>query len=102
MATVTLNAAVRSETGTGVARKLRQAGEVISGTPLVTDGGAVAFRFVFTGTPEQSVLDAWDADGMACAPLEGGGQMVAVRHGHGSGDIEGGQMHNRQQRVRGR
>lgn len=28
MATVTLNAAVRSETGTGVARKLRQAGEV--------------------------------------------------------------------------
>ena len=66
-----------------VRERLRQAGEVISGTPLVTEGGAVAFRFVFTGTPEQSVLDAWDADGMACAALEAGGQVSAGFHGSG-------------------
>ena len=64
-----------------VRERLRQGGEVISGTPLVTEGGAVAFRFVFTGPPDKSVLDAWDADGMVCAPLEAGEQMSAALYG---------------------
>ena len=53
-----------------VRERLRKAGEVISGTPLVTEGGAVAFRFVFTGAPDQTTLDAWLADGMACSVLD--------------------------------
>ena len=51
-----------------VRARLREAGEIISATPLVTDDGAVAFRFLFTGEPRQATLDAWAADGMLCTP----------------------------------
>src|SRR5688572_25139170 len=54
-----------------VRERLRQAGDIISGTPLVMENGAVAFRFVFAGAPDQPTLDGWLADGMVCAPLEG-------------------------------
>lgn len=49
-----------------VRSRLRQVGEILSATPLVTDDGAVAFRFLFTGEPEQATLDSWAADGMIC------------------------------------
>ncbi len=53
-----------------VRERLRRAGEIISGTPLVMEGGAVAFRFVFTGAPDQLTLVGWLADGMVCAALD--------------------------------
>jgi two-component system chemotaxis sensor kinase CheA len=53
-----------------VRERLRQAGDVISGTPLVMENGAVAFRFVFAGALDQATLDGWRSDGMVCAPLE--------------------------------
>jgi two-component system chemotaxis sensor kinase CheA len=52
-----------------VRSRLRDAGEIISATPLVTDHGAVAFRFLFTGEPDRATLDTWAADGMICVPL---------------------------------
>ena len=54
-----------------VRERLRQAGDVISGTPLVMENGAIAFRFVFAGAPDQQTLDGWLADGMVCRALEG-------------------------------
>ena len=53
-----------------VRERLRQAGDVISGTPMVADGGSVAFRFVFAGAPDQATLEAWAADGMVCSPID--------------------------------
>ena len=50
-----------------VRERLREAGDVISGTPLVAEGGAVAFRFVFAGAPDPATLAAWAADGMECS-----------------------------------
>ena len=46
--------------------RLRQAGEIINATPLVTEGGSVAFRFLFTGALDQATIDAWVADGLTC------------------------------------
>ena len=63
-----------------VRERLRQTGEIISGTPLVTDHGAVAFRFVFSGAPDQTTMDGWLADGMACTALDATGGIP--------GDIE--------------
>jgi two-component system chemotaxis sensor kinase CheA len=51
-----------------VRSRLRETGEIVGARPLVTDDGAVAFHFRFTGTPEEATLRAWAADGMACAP----------------------------------
>ena len=53
-----------------VRERLRQAGDVISGTPLVADGGSVAFRFVFAGAPDQATLAAWAVDAMVCTPID--------------------------------
>jgi two-component system chemotaxis sensor kinase CheA len=50
--------------------RLREAGEIVSGTPLVTDRGAVAFRFIFNGNPDRPLMEAWAADGMVCSKIE--------------------------------
>lgn len=51
-----------------VRARLRESGEIISATPLVTDQG-VAFRFLVAGTLDAARIDAWRADGMACAAI---------------------------------
>ena len=47
-----------------VRSRLREAGEIISAVPLVTDGGGVAFRFEFSGDVAPATLATWAADGM--------------------------------------
>jgi two-component system chemotaxis sensor kinase CheA len=48
--------------------RLREHGEIVSATPVVSGDGSIAFRFVFTGAVPSAVLDAWSADGMRCTP----------------------------------
>ena len=48
--------------------RLRQACEIIKTTPLVTEGGAVAFRFLVAGDFDQATVDAWANDGVICVP----------------------------------
>jgi len=49
-----------------VRSRLRDKGEIVSAVPLVSDSGAVAFRFVFTGDVDPATLDTWATDGMTC------------------------------------
>ena len=51
-----------------VRRRLRDAGEIVSATPVVTDGGAIAFRFLFAGELDAATRATWEADGMTCSP----------------------------------
>jgi two-component system chemotaxis sensor kinase CheA len=51
-----------------VRKRLREAGSIVSATPIITESGAVAFRFVFAGNPAPAVVEAWAADGMVCTP----------------------------------
>ena len=51
-----------------VRTRLREAGELVSAVPLVTDSGAVAFRFLFNGDVDPATLATWAADGMSCTP----------------------------------
>lgn len=53
-----------------VRTRLREQGEILTATPVVIEGGAVAFRFVMSGKPEQALLDTWTVDGMACSGIE--------------------------------
>jgi two-component system chemotaxis sensor kinase CheA len=61
-----------------VRARLREAGEIVSATPLVTEGGAVAFRFLLAGTVEPATLDAWAADGMICTRYQPADDDVAT------------------------
>ena len=54
-----------------VRARLRETGEIVSAAPIVGDGGAVAFRFLFTGSPAPATLEAWAADGMVCVAQKG-------------------------------
>jgi two-component system chemotaxis sensor kinase CheA len=49
-----------------VRARLRQAGEIVSATPLLSDDGTVAFRFLFAGTLDAAAVEAWAADGIVC------------------------------------
>ena len=51
-----------------VRARLREVGEIISATPIITPDGAVAFRFLCAGSPDAETLAAWKADGMLCVP----------------------------------
>jgi len=53
-----------------VRARLREQGDIISALPVVGDGGAIAFRFVFEGNPEIAERDAWVADGMVCSKID--------------------------------
>lgn len=53
-----------------VRTRLREQGEMLMATPLVTEGGTISFRFVMSGNPEQALLDTWAVDGMACSRIE--------------------------------
>ena len=54
-----------------VRARLRQSGEIVSATPLLSDDGSVAFRFVFAGTLDSAALEAWAADGIVCTRRSG-------------------------------
>ncbi len=49
-----------------VRSRLRQNGEIISASPLVTPEGAIAFRFLFAGALDEATVEAWRVDGMSC------------------------------------
>ena len=49
-----------------VRTRLREGGEIVSATPLLSDEGAVAFRFLFAGTLDPATVEAWAADGIVC------------------------------------
>jgi len=51
-----------------VRARLRQSCEILKTTPLVTEGGAVAFRFLVAGDFDQATVDAWANDGVICVP----------------------------------
>lgn len=49
-----------------VRTRLRDGGEIVRATPLLSDEGAVAFRFVFAGTLDPATVEAWATDGIVC------------------------------------
>ena len=53
-----------------VRARLRAVGEIVTAVPVVGEGGAIAFRFVFLGEPLETDVDAWRADGMVCSKVE--------------------------------
>ena len=53
-----------------VRARLRAHGDIISASPIVGEGGAIAFRFVFQGNPDAAECDAWVGDGMVCSKIE--------------------------------
>jgi two-component system chemotaxis sensor kinase CheA len=53
-----------------VRARLRAHGEIVSATPLVSERGAIAFRFVIRGEPGDAERQAWAADGMVCSKAE--------------------------------
>lgn len=59
-----------------VRARLRGVGEILSGVPIFTEEGAVAFRFLFSGTPDEDTLKSWATDGMSCAPYAVANQPV--------------------------
>jgi two-component system chemotaxis sensor kinase CheA len=53
----------------GVRARLRANGDIISATPVVSEGGAIAFRFVVRGHLGEAERNAWRADGMVCSTV---------------------------------
>jgi two-component system chemotaxis sensor kinase CheA len=53
-----------------VRARLRAVGEIVTAVPVVSEGGAIAFRFVVLGEPGETDLDEWRADGMVCSKIE--------------------------------
>ena len=53
-----------------VRARLRAHGDIVSALPIVGEGGAIAFRFVFQGNPDTAERDAWVGDGMVCSKIE--------------------------------
>lgn len=68
-----------------VRRRLLETGDIISATPVVTEGGAVAFRFLVAGALDESARTAWAADGMLCTPATAAGHATAAR---GDADVD--------------
>lgn len=54
-----------------VRSRLRERGQILRALPVVGEGGAVAFEFLFTGAPDAATLESWQLDAMACTPAEG-------------------------------
>ena len=53
-----------------VRTRLRTSGEIVSAVPLISETGAVSFRFLFHGDPDEAQREAWQADGMACSRID--------------------------------
>lgn len=49
--------------------RLRAIGDIVSTVPIVTEQG-VTFEFRFRGEPDAATLAGFEADGMACRPIE--------------------------------
>ena len=49
--------------------RLREHGEIVAATPMVTPEGAVAFTFELRGTLTPELVDAWQADALICVPV---------------------------------
>jgi two-component system, chemotaxis family, sensor kinase CheA len=50
--------------------RLRALGEIVSATPVVAEGGGVAFRFLLAARVEAGLAEAWRTDGVACTAIE--------------------------------
>lgn len=50
--------------------RLREQGEILRAQPLISDSGAIAFEFLFTGAPDAATLEAWAADDMICTQVD--------------------------------
>jgi two-component system chemotaxis sensor kinase CheA len=70
-----------------VRARLREVGEIVSAAPVVSETGAISFRFVIAGEPDESQREAWRADGMVLSKLEAepsplaAAAAAAERHG---------------------
>lgn len=53
-----------------VRTRLRDAGEIVRATPIVTPEGSVAFHFEVRGVITDEMRDGWAADGMQLTPVE--------------------------------
>jgi two-component system chemotaxis sensor kinase CheA len=49
--------------------RLRDHGEIVSASPMVTAQGSVAFTFELRGTLTPELIEAWDRDGLQCTPI---------------------------------
>ena len=53
-----------------VRSRLREQGAILRSQPLIADGGAITFEFLFSGAPDDATLQAWSVDGMLCSRVE--------------------------------
>ena len=53
-----------------VRSRLREQGGILRSQPLIGDGGAITFEFMFSGAPDDATLQAWSLDGMLCSRVE--------------------------------
>lgn len=53
-----------------VRSRLREHGEILRAQPLIDDGGAITFEFLFSGAPDEATIQAWSVDGMLCSRAE--------------------------------
>jgi two-component system chemotaxis sensor kinase CheA len=52
-----------------VRARLRDRGEIVSATPIVTPQGSVAFRFEISGSLTEQDVEQWRADGIIATPI---------------------------------
>jgi two-component system, chemotaxis family, sensor kinase CheA len=53
-----------------VRSRIRTQGELLRALPLIGENGAIAFEFLFTGTPDLATLESWRGDNMICTAVE--------------------------------
>jgi two-component system chemotaxis sensor kinase CheA len=77
-----------------VRSRLREHGDIFRAHPLIGDGGAITFEFLFSGAPDEATRAAWLADGMVCAladvPVEAATDTAAVRSKDDAGVLSSG------------
>jgi two-component system chemotaxis sensor kinase CheA len=69
-----------------VRARLRSTGDILRAVPIVGEGGAVSFEFLFSGALDETTLEAWRGDGMTCSGEESpaaAGDPEPVRAGGG-------------------
>jgi two-component system chemotaxis sensor kinase CheA len=49
--------------------RLREHGEIVAATPMVTPQGSVAFTFELSGVLTSELIEAWQADGLYCSAV---------------------------------
>jgi two-component system chemotaxis sensor kinase CheA len=53
-----------------VRSRIRTQGELLRALPLIGENGAIAFEFLFAGTPDAATLESWRGDDMICTAVE--------------------------------